>query len=391
MNATIKTNKNIGKIQIQLITFVWILIFAIPLLFGKFRFGIVWSHIFKIWIEYGFLFIVFLINRFLLFPILFLKGRRTLYFLSVVAALVLLVYTSYIFGTSDNNLVQEQHPISQNRDMPFPPPGGPPPDHHYSDDVPEGDPFRNNNAPADQTPPSDSGENAIPPFANLLILGILIIGFDTGLIFSVKWLKAEQNKLILEKENMENKMAFLQNQISPHFFMNTLNNIHALVDINTDEAKEAIIRLSQMMAYMLYESQTDKISLQKEIEFIKSYVELMRLRFTDDIDIKLDIDEDLPRVSIPPLLTISFIENAFKHGISYEETSFVHIVYRFANDKITFEVSNTNHSKKDKSENSGIGLQNAKNRLALIYKDNYKLDIDQFSGKIFTVKLNLPL
>ncbi len=218
-----------------------------------------------------------------------------------------------------------------------------------------------------------------------------MIGFDAGLSFAGKWLQAEQNKIILEKENVENKMAFLQNQVSPHFFMNTLNNIHALVDINTEEAKEAIIRLSNMMAYMLYESQTDKISIQKEIDFVKSYVELMKLRFSEEVDINVEIPEKLPEIAIPPLLTISFIENAFKHGVSYEEPSFIHIKYVFKKDHLYFELKNSNHSKQEKNANSGIGLENARKRLALIYTTNYELNINQPDNKVFSVSLKLPL
>ncbi len=218
-----------------------------------------------------------------------------------------------------------------------------------------------------------------------------MIGFDAGLSFAGKWLQAEQNKIILEKENVENKMAFLQNQVSPHFFMNTLNNIHALVDIDTEEAKEAIIRLSNMMAYMLYESQTEKISIQKEINFIKSYVELMKLRFSEEVEIKLEIPEKLPEISVPPLLTISYIENAFKHGISYESPSFIHLAYTFTDKQLGFELKNSNHAKQNNSTNSGIGLQNAQKRLDLLFKNNYSLKMSSKTDKEFTIKLNIPL
>ena len=362
-------NKNFGNVQFLIMVFIWILIFAIPLLTTETTEGIVWPHVIKIWIEYGFVFIAFLINHFLLFP-QFLKGKRVLYFISVVCILTILVLVAIFFNASDNppDIIQRMQPESIERTQP-----------------PMG------NQPVPHRPPGQRPREAFPPFGNLLIMSILLIGFDAGLSFAGKWLNAEQNKIKLEKENVENKMAFLKNQVSPHFFMNTLNNIHALVDINTEEAKEAIIRLSQMMAYMLYESQTEKISIQKEIDFIISYVELMKLRFSEEVEVKLDIPKTLPEISVPPLLTISFIENAFKHGVSYEASSYIHIKYVFKKGRMYFEIKNSNHSKQKKSSNSGIGLENARKRLALIYTNNYELDIYQNDKNIFKVNLNIPV
>ena len=361
MNNNTKTNKSFGNVQFLIMAFIWVLIFAIPLLTGDNTNGVMWPRIIKVWIEYSFVFIVFFVNHFLLFP-QFLKGRRILYFISVLCILIILVLVSYFFNAADN-----------------------PPDVMQRMEPPMGD------QPGPPRPRGKGPRESFLPFGNLLIMSILLIGFDAGLSFSGKWLQAEQNKIMLEKENVENKMAFLQNQVSPHFFMNTLNNIHALVDIDTEEAKEAIIRLSQMMTYMLYESRTEKIGIQKEVDFVKSYVELMKLRFSEEVEVKLDIPETLPDISVPPLLTISYIENAFKHGISYEKPSFIHIKYVFKKDKLYFEIKNSNHSKQKKSINSGIGLENARKRLSLIFADNYSLNINQAYNNVFTVNLNIPL
>lgn len=351
---------NIGKFQHLVILFVWILIFAMPVMFGDLKEGINWNHIYKIWIEYTFVFILFLLNRFILLPKLFFKEKKVTFFLVLIGSFILLVVGSYYFGANSHFSPQEEIPPFGNQPMPFPP-------------LPQMRP------------------DFIPPFANLLILAILIVGFDTGLIISVKWIQLEQNKLQLEKENLETKMAFLQNQVSPHFFMNTLNNIHALVDISSEEAKDSIIKLSQMMGYMLHESQTEKISVQKEMEFIKNYVELMKIRFTEDINIELNIPENLPPVLIPPFLTISFIENAFKHGVSYEEPSSIYITFHFTNNRMYFEIKNTIQNKQSKKNNSGIGLVNTKNRLNLIFGSSYELLIEQLPQKIYSVKLNIPI
>lgn len=354
----------IGRLQLLLTMLVWVLIFVIPLLFGDFAYGIDWNHVFKIWKEYSILFVIFLANRFILMPYLFFKEKRRLYFLSIISIVILF---SIILFFVDNN-------IESTRSNVFSPP-------------PHGSEAPGFNHP--ELPPGP--REFIPPYANLFIISVLMIGFDSGLLFFSMWMQSEQNNLKVEKESIKNKMAFLQNQISPHFFMNTLNNIHALVDIDTEEAKEAIIKLSKMMDYMLYESQTPNISLKQELDFIKSYVDLMKLRFTDDVKIILELPSVLPMVKIPPLLTISFIENAFKYGVSYESASYINIHIETSKTLFSFKVSNSVHPGKEKKKNSGIGIQNARNRLELIYKKNYELLINNKSDNTFEVNLNIPL
>ena len=356
-----RTKNNIGKFQIIIILFVWLLLFGIPLLFSNMKDGLEWSHIFKIWTEYLFVFLFFLLNRFVLVPKLFFKDKKNSYFTSLAGAFLILFLALYAYGQFERNSREK-----------FAPP------HHTNTELP---------AP----PPNGMKRDPIPPFANLFILGILLIGFDTGLLISVKWLHLEQNKLQLEKENVKTKMAFLQNQISPHFFMNTLNNIHALVDIDAEHAKDAIIKLSRLMGYVLYESKTEMVSIQKEMNFVRSFVELMKIRFTDEVNIELNIPSNLPPVKIPTLLTISFIENAFKHGISYEEPSFVKINFSFTDNQMQFEIQNVIHHKSVKTENSGLGIENTRNRLNLIYGNQYDLTIEQTANKIFRVNLNIPI
>jgi LytS/YehU family sensor histidine kinase len=171
--------------------------------------------------------------------------------------------------------------------------------------------------------------------------------------------------------------------------MNTLNNIHALVDIDTDEAKKAIIKLSNLMRHLLYDSEEKMTPIKKEINFIESYVELMRLRFSDKVKVKVKITDQIPNKSIAPLLFTSLLENAFKHGISYNADSFINIVLTFNEDKLIFEIENSNHFKKTETA-SGIGLENTKKRLDLIYKNKYTLSIDD-NEKIYRVNLSVPI
>ena len=353
---------NIDRIQIVLAIMVWLLLFATPIFFGSSSTQIDWNHVIRIWKEYFILLVIFLINRFILMPHLFFKGKQLYYFISIIG--IIAFFSSFLF------IVQRFNRPEMHEFMPPPPmeenlqgirPHGP-------QGVPE----------------------SIPPFANLFIMSVLLVGFDSGLIFFSKWMLAEQNKLKAEKESIANKMAFLQNQISPHFFMNTLNNIHALVDIDTEEAKTAIIRLSKMMDYMLYDSQTSTIALNKEMDFIKSYVELMKLRITDEIDLILDIPEILPQIKIPPLLTISFIENAFKYGISYENPSFIYIKYQISENHLKVQVANSIHEQNKARKKSGIGIENTKKRLELLFGNSYELKITS-EKNIFKVNLNIPI
>ena len=295
-------------------------------------------------------------------PYLFLKEKRIAYFLSITGIITLFSGLLFILHQAG----QPAQPI----DLLPPPAGG--------------------NQPGLGSPMRHGPREFIPPYANLIIMSVLLIGFDSGLIFFSKWMISEQNKLKAERESIANKMAFLQNQVSPHFFMNTLNNIHALVDIDTEEAKDAIIKLSRMMDYMLYESQSQGISLHKEMEFTQSYVELMKLRLTDDVDLQLEIPTILPQVKIPPLLTISFIENAFKYGVSYEFPSFIHIRFNVDDNNFYFEVENRVPEEIKRNKNFGIGIENTRKRLELLFGKNYQLDINNENNN-FKVNLSIPL
>lgn len=353
---------NLQGIQILLVVLVWLLLFAIPILFGGSSGQIDWDHILKIWKEYSLLLIIFLANRFVLMPYLFFKEKKTAYFISITV-LVLLI-SSVLF------ILQYTERPALNINIPPPHADGP---HQRIG------------------PPMARGPREfVPPFANMIVMSFLLIGFDSGLMFFSKWMISEQNKLKAEKESIRHKMAFLQNQVSPHFFMNTLNNIHALVDIDTEEAKAAIIKLSHMMDYMLYESQLQGVSLKQEMDFTRSYVELMKLRITDEVELKLEIPETLPKVKIPPLLTISFIENAFKYGVSYQNPSFIHIYADVSDNRFVFEVENRIHQEIKQNKNSGIGIENTRKRLELLFGKNFELNIDK-RDDIFKVNLAIPL
>lgn len=234
-------------------------------------------------------------------------------------------------------------------------------------------------------------------FSNLeiywnIVLGFFMTGANTGIKLIYQSMRDEQKMEALQRQNLQAEMDYLKYQINPHFFMNTLNNIHALIDFDTDSAKSAVIELSKMMRYVLYDSGREIISLNRDIQFLKNYIELMRIRYTDDVDIRMEYPENLPEsVSIPPLLLIVFIENAFKHGVSYNRPSYIHLKIEYADGMVTSTFKNSRHPGfPERKSTPGIGLENVRKRLALIYGEkNYTLDIRELEDS-YTVKLIIP-
>lgn len=224
-----------------------------------------------------------------------------------------------------------------------------------------------------------------------ILFALFMNGTNGGIKLLYQSLLDEQQMLQLKEENLRAEMLSLKYQINPHFFMNTLNNIHALIDFDTEAAKSAIIDLSKMMRYVLYDSEREMISLSADMQFMKNYIELMRIRYTDDVEITLDYPTTLPeKVTIPPLLLIVFVENAFKHGISYHQKSFIHISIFYADKQLTAIISNSRSAATDEHKTSGIGLENVRKRLDLLYgKEGYSLDISE-EPQTYTVKLVIP-
>ncbi len=220
----------------------------------------------------------------------------------------------------------------------------------------------------------------IPPLDNqhdimAMIVLILMMGANLGLKQYFKSSKDRKELEELERKNLEQQLEYLKYQINPHFFMNTLNNIHALVDIEPEEAKHSIVELSKMMRYVLYEGAKGSVPLQKDIEFLENYVSLMKLRYTDKVSINFDVSDDISNKMVPPMLFITFVENAFKHGVSYRTPSFIDIHISTTDDQLTFTCRNSK-TNKEPEEQGGVGLKNTRKRLDLIYGDKYKLDIN---------------
>jgi two-component system, LytTR family, sensor kinase len=228
------------------------------------------------------------------------------------------------------------------------------------------------------------------PMYNFMITGLLISGFGLGLKFSDKIIQNEKDRKETEKERLNSELVFLKSQINPHFFFNTLNNIYSLVQLNVDDGQKAILQLSKLMRYVLYETDQEQKPLSQEIGFMQNYIELMKLRLAEKVVLFVSFPSEFNDVNIPPLLFLPFIENAFKHGISYIKPSFINILMRVDEEKIHFECSNSIGSKGEKFQGAetGIGLENVKKRLGLLFPGSHSLWI-QPKEDSFDVILNI--
>jgi LytS/YehU family sensor histidine kinase len=196
----------------------------------------------------------------------------------------------------------------------------------------------------------------------------------------------------IEAKQVQTELRLLKTQINPHFLFNTLNNLFGMARKQDPQTADGISGLSHLMRYMIYESNVDLISLEKEIQQINRLIELQKLRFAKDDDIQIDfsIDGEAEKVQIPPMLLIPFVENAFKHGISLSAPSFVRIHLNADEDMLEFSVNNSKHFRSDNKEDFGlgIGLQNVSRRLELLYPGNHELAISD-GEKVFEVRLVL--
>ena len=194
----------------------------------------------------------------------------------------------------------------------------------------------------------------------------------TALALARRWVTADQRLKELEAARAQAELRNLRNQINPHFLLNTLNNIYALTAFDTAKAQETIQELSKMLRHILYDYQQPTVPLQDELEFLENYVKLMRIRLPETVGVTFNTDINDSNIVIAPMIFISLVENAFKHGISPTEPSFIRINISADKHFIHCEIQNSNHPKTD-ADNSGhgIGLQQVQRRLELAYPDHY--------------------
>jgi sensor histidine kinase YesM len=227
-----------------------------------------------------------------------------------------------------------------------------------------------------------------------MLLGIVIAGINSMIKLYYRAIYSSQRMALLEKEAIESQMEYLKHQINPHFLMNTLNNIHAMIDFDSEMAKKSVVELSHLLRHVLYDSSEKYTTLDKEVEFIDSYIKLMRIRFIDEVNIEFNKPDIVlcRKIKLPPLLLIVLVENAFKHGISYDENSYIKIDIIAFDNELTCIVTNSRHgTSTSNTEHSGIGLSNVTRRLEMLFGNRYTLSIDDSDEKIYTVELVIPI
>ncbi|HEX2974576.1 MAG TPA: histidine kinase [Bacteroidales bacterium] len=386
MELTIR--KKAGRIPEYVIyIFLWLIFLIIPVITNNYSSGNDFIRIRYDWLRMLPFLIVFLLNSLILLPWILFRGKTRTYLfvlILVVSAISMLFQViGPILYRNDPKLIEQRilrDPQYGRQDMMPGAPGQMPVNSGIFD-----------------TPANVTGKGEMIPgnppsiiFLNTFLISLLIAGFNTSIAVTNKWVEEEQARKEIEKEHIRSELAFLQNQVSPHFFMNTLNNIHALIEADAALAQDAVLRLSELMRYLLYESERGDTTLRKEAVFLQSYVNLMKLRVDDRVRINLDLQSVFENVSLPPLLFISFIENSFKHGISYREASHLSFSLKGDKEKIEFTAVNTIPSVQNPAKKAGgIGLENIRKRLDLLYGKEYNLEINKTDNE-FRVRLVLP-
>ena len=343
-----------------------------------------WEPAFHAWKMICPLLILFLVNNYILLPFLLIRKKSWLYLLFTICAIGLTIICC--IKNMPGQEIPDNRPPRENRNQEQAQgqrPPMPPKRMQRSDPQIPDHRLKQDNQP-------NQGSFRLPPFiAPHFLIVILIIGVNMAIKFLFKSIRDDHRMKSLEKQTFEVELAYLKHQINPHFFMNTLNNIHALIDIDKEKAQKTVLELSKIMRYVLYDTSLPSVSLDKEIHFLSNYIELMKIRYTEQVDIRISLPGEIPNTQIPPLLFISFLENAFKHGISYKNKSFIHLSMEIKETELHCLIINSYcHTKK--IGETGIGLENTRKRLRLLYDTNYTLHIENKDDQ-YHVLLIIPI
>lgn len=377
--ALLKTTKMNYRKEHIIYTLMWIALYLSPLMSiymrmsGNPHIDFSWDEIINAWKFNTVWIVMFAIHNFLLAPLLIIKRRTWLYTALAVALLVATMFTLSVIRPSDSRMrhAPQRYECCEQDGM-----------------------DAEMKASKQQPPPMRGGGPLVmfgPGEMVLFFGGLLLMGMNLGVKL---YFRSQEDADILsqiEKHALERQLQYLKYQVNPHFFMNTLNNIHALVDIDPERAKASIVELSKLMRYVLYEGNNRLTPLSREVQFLNNYVRLMSMRYSDNVRISLDVPEVLPDSLLPPLLLVIFVENAFKHGISYRTKSFVEISLQPHGDRLLFSCRNSRQQKpQDENMKGGVGLSNVRRRLDLLFPGNYTLDIKE-QEDTYTVHLDIPL
>ena len=373
-------------------TLSWCLFFLIPFLFYPVKF--VDNHF---WLRESVIKIfpigLFYLNYYFLLPRFFERRKYPVYFSLVFAAILIVVTTDLALKNGSFNHHSHFHGISIGAALEK---SAGERTSSYGSDAP----------PPDVIFPSDSGLSGFPflppgeptifhiparilflSFNRVASLCMLMVLLSGTIRLGLSFIKNQNEKKLLENANLNAEVNFLKSQINPHFLFNTLNGIYSLAHNRSAQTEEAILKLSELMRYVLYESGTERVELAKDIQYITNYIDLQRLRLSSKVSVNYEVKGNLTG-TIAPLLLISFIENAFKHGISYTHPSSIHISITVFEETLTLLVENP--IIESNSFVGGVGLKNVIRRLDLLYPEKHSLDIVD-NGHLHVVNLKLNL
>ena len=341
-------------------TIVWGILFLSPLVSVLFNHNDastdaawIWHSLTDSWVSLLAYLIVFLIHNYMLAPLLVKHKRIKQYLIACVALVSVFQLTECAHRPNGAPLISTNHPEMP---PPRPPMGHPPVDKH---DI------------------------------SAFFIVIMMIGANLGVKAYFQSEEEKKRLANLREQSLKQELDYLRYQINPHFIMNTLNNIHALVDIDPEQAKDSIVDMSKMMRYLLYESDKQYVTLDNAVIFLKKYLNLMQLRYSDNVTVNRDVPDTVhDDIVLAPLVFIPFVENAFKHGVTYDKPSTIDIDIKKKGNRLVFHCHNTKSN--IKHEFGGVGLSNVTKRLELIYGNDYSLDISD-GEQDYDVLLELPV
>lgn len=306
---------------------------------------------------YFLLLLFFYFNYYYLIPKVYFSKNLILYFIVIILFLAFFLLISTVFDHPERNFLDFGQRFPLKEGFPQPNPMGLPP-------------------MIGGGPPTQYGHTSL----------VYLIGVVSSLLFAIN-IRLQK----VEKDKMKSELSFLKAQINPHFLFNTLNSIYALAIKKDDKTADAVVQLSELMRYIITNANDDVIALDKEINYINNFIQLQKTRLGNTVEIDYLIEGNAYGKCVTPLILISFIENAFKHGVNPNEDSQISINITIINDFLTLFVSNNKvQSKQSKQSDSGIGLQNTIERLSLLYPNNHVLTIDDNPNK-YSVTLTIKV
>lgn len=388
--ALLKTTKMNYRKEHIIYTLLWIVLYLSPVMSMYMRMStnphidFSWEEILNAWKFNTVWVVLFSIHNFLLAPILIIKRRTWLYTELAMLLLAVTMCTLYVMRPDHRMRHPKSLPPTECKQC------------NTDKECPECEYDRPYSNDPERRKPEMRLFSPMPLFGPgemvAVFGGLLLMGMNLGVKLYFRSQEATEALTQIEKHALERQLQYLKYQVNPHFFMNTLNNIHALVDIDPERAKASIVELSKLMRYVLYEGNNKLTPLSREVQFLRNYVQLMSMRYnTGNVSISLDAPDVLPDSMLPPLLLVIFVENAFKHGISYRTKSFVEISLQPHADRLLFSCRNSRPEiKHDENMKGGVGLSNVRRRLDLLFPNDYTLDIKE-EEDTYTVKLEIPL